>query len=336
MGAQAPQWLASSFVDALTEVGATATSAEASAEAQELIRMWNAPGRTAHNIRHLIHVLALIDELSSTTHDPEIVRLAAWYHGATMSRNFNDCLSTINHSAALPSCAKVTRKRLDALGTPDAVTGRVIELLSCLAQHDAPPHDSDAQVLVDADLGRLASSPQEFTKYRQCLREEYAGIDDLTYYQARRRAVRDLLNRDSIFFTDHGSDWEDVARSNLELELARIEDRLRELAPSAPLDSPEDSVPSATHSPPVIVSAPKSDEDLISEKSIQPAHATIIKRRSIRPVPTQEHEDLSTTGVLPRITVPSIEETRLSNAHSVSDDSDVSSLETAIDALEIP
>ena len=39
------------------------------------------PGRHFHNIRHLTDVLARVDELEET-HEPDLVRLAAWYHGA--------------------------------------------------------------------------------------------------------------------------------------------------------------------------------------------------------------------------------------------------------------
>ena len=43
MGAQAPQWLLTSFVDAMQQIGATATDAELEHEGADLIQRWNAP-----------------------------------------------------------------------------------------------------------------------------------------------------------------------------------------------------------------------------------------------------------------------------------------------------
>lgn len=333
MGAQAPQWLVNSFVDSLADVGATATTDHIGQEAQHLIGLWNGPGRAAHNIRHLIHVLTLIDELSSTAHDPEILRIAAWYHGAGLSREDLPA-GGVDPSATTETCAVAACDHLRTLGTPEPIIERVVELLSCMSQHYAHPGDSDAQVLVDADLGRLASSPQEFAKYREKLREEYSQLDDLTYYMARRRTVRHLLNRDSIFFTDRGSEWEDAARSNLEIELARLDERIRSLCPQDfdEADDPDEPTFDVSHSSPSVI--PAHDEDLISDKCVHATHATVIRRRSLKTKSAQVSEELSTTGVLPRVVLPA-EDSSLSIGQSGDDDDDVSSLETAIDALEI-
>lgn len=336
MGADAPQWLVSSFVDSLAEVGATASTEQAENEAEYLIGLWNAPGRAAHNIRHLIHVLSLIDELSSTAHDPEILRLAAWYHGAGLSRDRASSHDAADPSATTPTCADAACEHLRQVGTPEPIIERIVELLSCMSKHYAGPGDSDAQVLVDADLGRLASSPQEFAKYREKLREEYADMDDLSYYQARRRAVRQLLDRDTIFFTDHGSEWEDVARSNLEIELARLGERIRSLNPQTCIDSGETDEPSFIPTRSSQTPVPDNDEDLISDKSVHATHATVIKRRSIKTKPTQEPEQFSTTGILPRIVLPPTENAAHSRMQAKEDDADMSSLETAVDALGIP
>ena len=45
MGADAPQWLFSSFVDAMQEIGASAPIPLLEAEARDLISRWNAKGR---------------------------------------------------------------------------------------------------------------------------------------------------------------------------------------------------------------------------------------------------------------------------------------------------
>lgn len=336
MGADAPQWLVGAFVDALSEVGVTADRAAREAEAHELIGMWNAPGRCVHNFRHLIHVLTLLDELSSAAHDPELLIVAAWYHGACVTRDSQSSSVMIDPSQTSAICEKLTRSHLSALGTPEAVSDRVVELLACMASHCAPGDDTDAQILVDADLGRLALSPQEFAKYRHSLREEYSEIDDEAYYKGRRRSVKALLSRENIFMSEQASAWEEVARSNLELELARIEEKLRALSPAC-LDEEfdgEDALDSVVSShgdgevSPVVA---ERDEDLIHDNHVT-AQARVIKRRSLKLTNAAPSDDLVTTGVLPAVSL--VEDSEPEASPRQRDiDGDLSSLESAVDTL---
>lgn len=333
MGADAPQWLVGAFVDALSEVGATADYAKRAAEAYDLIEMWNAPGRSAHNYRHLIHVLTLIDELSSATHDPDIVRLAAWYHGACSMRSSDVLVDGFSSAEESAQCTAPARERLTALGTPESVIDRVCELLHFVCTHSAPCGDSDAQVLVDADLGRLAVSPQEFAKYRELLRSEYSHMQDSQYYLARRRAVKALLRRDHLFFTEQGSGWEDLAVSNLTQELIRIDEKLRYLCPGAQSGMDEGTEGSSGDKSGVVASSsPEHDEDLISEASLTTFQTTVIPRRSVKVSPSQATEELVSTGVLPAITLVDDADPAELGADK-EDDSNLSSLESAVDTL---
>lgn len=331
MGADAPQWLVGAFVDALSELGVSADRADCEAEAHQLIGLWNAPGRTAHNFRHLIHVLTLLDELAAGAHDADILRVAVWYHGACITRDSSDSSDSVDPAQTSAICDEMTRSHLTALGTPVPVIDRVVELLGYIGDHSAPADDTDAQVLVDADLGRLALSPQEFAKYREGLRDEYSSMDDACYYKARRRSVKSLLARDTIFFTEQGSAWEDAARSNLELELARIEEKIRSLCP----ESLEDEATPAEHveEPPAAAPFIARDEDLISDNSVAP-QTRVIKRRSVKLSPSAPAEELVTTGVLPAVNL--VEDADPAQATPPQDtDSNLSSLESAVDTLGI-
>ena len=53
MGAQAPQWLLTSFVDAMQQIGATATDTDLEHEGADLMQRWSAPNRQLHNLRPL-------------------------------------------------------------------------------------------------------------------------------------------------------------------------------------------------------------------------------------------------------------------------------------------
>ena len=78
----APQWLLSAYVRSAVGAGATAPTEQIKDAGQALVERWGSPGRAFHNLKHLVDVLARVDELVEETHQPDLVRLAAWYHGA--------------------------------------------------------------------------------------------------------------------------------------------------------------------------------------------------------------------------------------------------------------
>ena len=69
-----------------------------------------------HNVRRLMNTLTHIDEISSSAHDPDILRVAAWYHGAFLNKaleiklggfqaNFASTDASITRTTASPSLA---------------------------------------------------------------------------------------------------------------------------------------------------------------------------------------------------------------------------------------
>ena len=83
MGTQdVPQWLISAFARSCRAAGATADRAALEATARRLLDRWSTGERHHHTVRHLVDVLARVEELAGETHHPDLVRLAALYHGA--------------------------------------------------------------------------------------------------------------------------------------------------------------------------------------------------------------------------------------------------------------
>ena len=247
MGADAPQWLFSSFVDAMQEIGASAPVPLLEAEARDLISRWNAKGRILHNTRHLIKTLARIDEIASTAHDPDVLRVALWYQGAVLNRSFDVFQRGTNSDEQEFSALYHARSRMEALGLSEDVISRVQELMMALFTHRADPSDMDAQVLIDADLGMLAASPQDFKRFRESLREECPDLCDTDYVRARRLAIKKILAREQIFHSPLALAWEESARANLEAESAKLARVLKAYAPDVDLNEPEEDVEPEEH-----------------------------------------------------------------------------------------
>ena len=317
MGAQAPQWLLTSFVDAMQQIGATATETDLAHEGADLMQRWNAPNRQLHNVRRLMNTLTHIDEIASSAHDPDILRVAAWYHGAFLNKALEIKLGGFQANFAATRCIDHAHNRLTNLGVADEVVARIDELIAFLTRHRAPRSDFDAQVLVDADLAGLACSPQDYKKLRTSLRAELSELDDLQFVKARLALVKKLLSYETIYQSPLGSAWENTARANLEVELTRLDREKAQLCAATQTEDADDSDDS-------------DDVEEVEDDSVTSTGTLIIKRRSIKkriPVVSPDNE-VTSTGVLPR---------KIEDLHDTDEDEEAtSSLESAVESLDLP
>ena len=223
--ADVPQWLLPAYVQSMSHAGATASREQLRDMGTNLITLWSTPDRAFHNLRHLIDLLTRVDELSEETRNPDLVRLAAWYHGAIFSVSADQAMHR-NGGEDEDASAALAYEELTAAGVSEKNANRVSELIMNLRRHDLPTSDIDAAALSDADLGCLAIEPQRYREYSRLIYSEYAHLPLLTYLRTRTTIVRKLLARDRLFASPLGQHWELPARENLEAELRRLSSKL--------------------------------------------------------------------------------------------------------------
>ena len=258
MGAlEAPQWLLSGFVRSVQAAGGTAQPEEIRSTGESLLERWSSPERRFHNLKHLLSVLSRVDELTEETHEPDLVRLAAWYHGAVFASDLAATLANKGGEDEVAS-ADVALTELLALGVPEARAQRVHDLVVHLARHTTDRSDPDSAVLCDADLAMLAVEPQRYKAYLEELRAEYSHIPQRDFLEARQRILRKLLARTSLFISPLSERWEEPARQNVAAELSRVEKELGKLqaqeagsgSPAAPAVGEPVPASTATHPQP--------------------------------------------------------------------------------------
>ena len=233
MGVHAPPaWLVPAFARNVTEAGGTASPEQVRRVAEDLLERWTRPDRHFHNLRHLVDVLARVDELDEEAHRPDLVRLAAWYHGAVFDSAERKAYANRGGEDEAAS-AVLAREQLTSLGVDEKTAQRVGELVSGLVRHSPDRSDMDSVVLSDADLAMLATEPQRYKAYLADVRAEYSHLPLEDYLQARLRILRKLLARPSLFVSPLAQPWEEPARQNLSAELQRVEKELARLEAAA-------------------------------------------------------------------------------------------------------
>jgi predicted metal-dependent HD superfamily phosphohydrolase len=177
----------------------------------ELVERYTEPHRRYHNLTHVRQVVRDAVALTEGRNRP-LVALAAWAHDVV----YDGRPGEDERASAAWARANLTAVRLD-----EADVARVEGLVLATADHTAPPGDRAAQALLDADLAILAAPPDEYERYRQAVRAEYAHVSDDQWRVGRAGVLRSLLAKDPLYLLAHH--WETAARRNLTAELAELE-----------------------------------------------------------------------------------------------------------------
>ncbi|MDN3023396.1 hypothetical protein [Streptomyces sp. S.PB5] len=194
--------------------GTGATGPDPTPYADDLLARWQEPQRRYHTLAHLTAVLDHVDVLEKYAADPDVVRLAAWFHDAVYlpERSENEERS-----------ARIAERALPEAGLPEAKTVEVARLVRLTVTHDPGEDDRDGQVLCDADLAVLAAPPSAYAAYTAAVREEYHFVPNDDFRTGRSEILRRLLGLPRLFRTPYGAaEWEATARYNLAAELEML------------------------------------------------------------------------------------------------------------------
>ena len=82
-----------------------------------------------------------------------------------------------------------------------------------------------AAVFLDLDLSILGASEDNYDVYTKQIREEYSYYSVEEYRNGRIKVMKELLNRERLYFTDYfHMKYEVRARENIEREIKSLED----------------------------------------------------------------------------------------------------------------
>jgi len=175
--------------------------------AQDLLTRYAEPHRRYHTVAHLRYVLDRIDDFAGRDHDLFLVRLAAWFHDAVYAIPEGQIS---NEEAS----ARLAFRELGRAGLEQEDLNEVARLVRMTSTHQPPPGDRNGALLCDADLAILGASPVAYQRYAAAIREEFAQVDDETFWSGRLEILGPLAESD-IFRTGKGRKLIEQAHANL-------------------------------------------------------------------------------------------------------------------------
>lgn len=177
----------------------------------ELDQRYGEPHRRYHTRDHLTAVLDLVDELAGHAQDPDVVRLAAWFHDAVYDPERAD-----NEERS----ARLAARMLADTDIAQEDIDQVVRLVELTTTHAPADDDPNGQVLCDADLAILGAEPDRYAAYAAAVREEYAFVPDEFFNAGRAEVLNGLLALPKLFHTPAARErFEERARGNIRTEL---------------------------------------------------------------------------------------------------------------------
>jgi predicted metal-dependent HD superfamily phosphohydrolase len=208
--------LAARWRAAARGAGARAPDTDLDAAGADLLTRWAQRQRRYHTVVHLRAVLAVIDANTQYAADPDVVRVAAWWHDAVYDPH---AIGDTNERDS----AELAGAVLAGIGVPPPTVDEVARLVLLTAGHMVQGGDPNGALLCDADLAVLASPPSAYDEYAAAVRQEYAHVPDPAFRAGRAAVLRRLLHLPSLYrLPALRAAWEPAARANLERELMAL------------------------------------------------------------------------------------------------------------------
>ena len=181
---------------------------------QELDKQYSQKKRYYHTLAHIENLLRIGHEHRPMVQDWETFVFAIFYHDAVY-----DVLRSDNEEKS----ASLAEKRLAQIHFPPHRIADCKALILATKNH-APSANTDANLLLDADLSVLGADWETYSAYAAQVRREYSIYPDLVYRPGRRKVLTKFLERDFIFKTpDFRSRLEVQARENIQHEILSLQ-----------------------------------------------------------------------------------------------------------------
>jgi predicted metal-dependent HD superfamily phosphohydrolase len=179
---------------------------------QEIVLRYGENGRFYHTLSHIQHVMGVAEQLQDAAQEWTAVQAAIWFHDIIYDpKRIDNETQSANYAA-------------QQLGECKAINLDKVQRLILATKSHLAPQDVDYYILLDADLAILAADSQQYAKYAQAIRQEFAFVPEDAYVNGRLHILKQFLNRSQIYYTPqlHNS-FDAAARQNIQVEINHLQ-----------------------------------------------------------------------------------------------------------------
>ncbi|MFT3782306.1 MAG: hypothetical protein QM790_09845 [Nibricoccus sp.] len=149
---------------------------------------------------------------AGTRYRPDAGRLPAFIEAALW---FHDAIYDPRSSTNEEDSAALAADCFSTASLPPAHIAAIRQLILSTKTHHAG-ENTDAALLIDADLAICGQPTSRFLEYESGIKAEYAWVPAATYVEKRVQILSNFLERAEIYRTDYFKEhYEGAARTNL-------------------------------------------------------------------------------------------------------------------------
>lgn len=179
----------------------------------EIEEKYTTAGRHYHTLSHLENLIAQLTAVKDDIEDWDTILFSVFYH---------DIVYDVQEKDNEEQSADIAGQRLLVLAVPAKQVDRCKEQIIATKSHESSDH-TDTNLFTDADLSILGASWDQYEKYCQQVRAEYAIYPDAVYNPGRQKVLTHFLEMERLFKTDYFYNrYEQSARENISKELRRL------------------------------------------------------------------------------------------------------------------
>ncbi len=178
----------------------------------EIVEQYSHKNRAYHNLHHIQSMLQECSKFEPELQNPELVKLAIWYHDLIYDAKRKD------NELKSAERAKAVLQLLHLEPTHIQICYDLIMVTKSHQLEKTSPADS--KYLVDFDLEVLSRSWEDYQLYSEQIRKEYWIYPGPLYRRGRKKALLQFLEREYIYQTEYyRTEREAIARENIEREI---------------------------------------------------------------------------------------------------------------------
>lgn len=179
----------------------------------EIQKNYSQSDRHYHNLQHLAAMLTELDAVNHDIQQREILDWAVFYH---------DIIYKITSKKNEEKSADLAVNRLKTLALPPVSLNKIHDVIAATKSHNLS-NCSDTNYLLDADLAVLGKAAEQYDRYAQQVRKEFAIYPRFLYNSGRKKVLEHFLNKERIYKTDFFvAKYEAQAMKNLRRELENL------------------------------------------------------------------------------------------------------------------
>lgn len=189
--------------------------------AQKLWDRMTEPHRHYHTPLHVLGMFCCANEMNIELGDVE--QLAIWFHDAIYHP---PAPAGLNEHESAKLLARMTYD----LNLPKELIDGAVDAIECTSRYldeDVPPQ---FKVIMDLDLSNLSAPPGVFQRTGAAVAREYTGLSQREMLIRNVAFFTTLLDRPAIYRSSQFADREQIARKQVQSEMDRLSEILRNLS----------------------------------------------------------------------------------------------------------